>query len=370
MTSTNSTQWSDVDILQLRALPRITSQHFVQALESASCFDEYTAGPLFHAVYHKKQEVLFEKLELRKLREDSCVQFERCLRARVGIVSIAHPTYPVLLRQIPYPPIVLFVRGDLCTSDALSLSIVGTRQCTQYGQLVTERFARECSQSGLIITSGLAAGIDSIAHKATVDAGGVTYAVIACGIDTIAPSYAARLAQSISESGGAVLSEYACGVRALPPYFPQRNRIISGISKSLLVVESGRRGGSLITAQFAVDQSRDVFAIPGQITAERSMGTNALIANSIAAAALSPQQILEDYGIQTGIQMMETSTRKLEFSSALEESIYSCIHYEPLHIDSIAERFAISTPEILVSLLTLEFKGYVRQLPGRMFLRA
>ena len=358
--------WSDIDLLQLRALPRLTTRTFMEALRGSSCFEEYFSGPDYHRTVHRQQEALFERIDTQRLRDEAERQLERCRRSDVSLVTITHAAYPSLLRQIPYPPTILFVRGALQHPDALSLSIVGTRQCTQYGQAVTEQFAKDCSTAGLIITSGLAAGIDSIAHKAVVESRGITYAVIACGIDTIAPSYAAHLARSISESGGAVISEYPCGVRALPPYFPQRNRIISGISKALLVVESGRRGGSLITAQFAVDQARDVYAVPGMITAERSMGTNALIATSTAAAALSPQQILRDYGIET----TSPTSAPLEFGSAMEEQIFSCITHEPVHIDALAERFSASSADVLVCLLTLEFKGYLRQLPGRMFVRS
>ncbi|MFM7773923.1 MAG: DNA-processing protein DprA [Candidatus Kapaibacterium sp.] len=363
-TSSLSRSWDPLDLLQLRAMPRMTSRLFIEALESASGFDAYLEGPVFHQTFRRHQEVLFERTDRNRLRDEALKQLERCQRARVSLVSILDERYPDLLRRIPYPPNLLFVRGTLRHHESLSLSIVGTRQCTQYGHAVTERFARDCSEAGLIITSGLAAGIDSIAHKVTVDRGGVTYAVIACGIDVIAPSYAAHLARSISEGQGAVISEYPCGVRALPPYFPQRNRIISGISKALLVVESGRRGGSLITARFAMDQARDVYAIPGMITAERSMGTNLLIAESAAAAALTPQQILLDYGLRT-----EATETAVEFGSSAEERVFAAVSHEPVHIDALAERFDLPAADVLVILLTLEFKGYVRQLPGRMFVR-
>ncbi|MFN5867181.1 MAG: DNA-processing protein DprA [Candidatus Kapaibacterium sp.] len=361
----NVPSWSDKDLLILRSLPRMTTKRFRFALEHTSCLEHFLSIDAEQPSATLRMELGSEMFNIARVAEEADRILERCARSQVAIVSICNDQYPRLLRQIPYPPNLLFVRGMLQHPDALSLSIVGTRQCTQYGQAVTEEFARECGRAGLIITSGLAAGIDSIAHKAAVESGAVTYAVIACGIDMIGPSYAARLALAISDNGGAIISEYPCGVRALPAYFPQRNRIISGISRALLVVESGKRGGSLITAQFAMDQSREVYAVPGMISAERSMGTNALIANNTAIAALSPSQILLDYGIDSAAVAQPAP----EFGSELEQRVFENIDHRSVHLDDVAEQLAASSSDVLVCALTLEFKGYVRQLPGRMFVR-
>jgi DNA processing protein len=185
-------------------------------------------------------------------------------------------------------------------------------------------------------------------------------------LDRIQPVSAARLAEQILEHGGAVLSEYPPGTRALPAYFPQRNRIISGLARAVLVVESGIPGGALLTAHFAFDQGRDVYAIPGNITSEKSAGTNMLIRRQIATPALSPEDFLADLGLTTLAPAAPAPT----FHCPAEERLYALLGSEPLHIDVLSDRAGLPVHEALAHLLELEFRGLVRQLPGKYFIRS
>ncbi len=351
--------WTSEDILAL-SLARIKGPLLRRLVEQCMSLDEAVAAA------DSAQGGLFADGKPALLRERAEQQAELCSRTHVRILTLWHEQYPVLLREIYYPPPVLFVRGELQSADALAVAVVGTRRCTAYGRLTTERFATAFAQSGAVVVSGLATGIDTVAHKAALSAGGATYAVIASGIDAISPYSAERLACDISDNGGAVISEYACGVRALPAYFPQRNRIISGIAQATVVVESRTRGGALITAGFAIDQDRELFAVPGAITSETSSGTNTLIKNSQAAPALSPEDVMHTLGIRQSAQPVAQSFAGWSHG---EQQVYTHIGPEPLHIDTIAERSGTPVHDVLVYLLELEFRGAVRQLPGKQFVR-
>ncbi len=351
--------WTPEDILAL-SLARTKGPLLRRLVEHCSSLDEAVT------VADSAQSGLFAESKPALLRERAGQQAELCSRHSVDILTIWDDCYPVLLREIYYPPPVLFVRGTLQSADALAVAVVGTRRCTSYGKLATERFAGVFAQSGIVVISGLAFGIDTVAHKAVLSAGGTTYAVIASGIDAISPYTAERLASEISDQGGAIISEYACGVRALPAYFPQRNRIISGIAQATLVVESRARGGALITAGFATDQNRELFAVPGAITSETSIGTNMLIRNSQAVPALSPEDVLQTLGVR---QVVQSSALLLADITPSEQRVYECIGPEPLHIDTIAELCGTTVQELLVYLLELEFRGAIRQLAGRQFVR-
>lgn len=295
-------------------------------------------------------------------------QTKYCLENNLNIVTYWDKEYPFMLKNISQPPVVLFIKGKLDTNGMDSISIVGTRRATHYGK-AADKFASYFVEKGLIVTSGLAYGIDTACHLAAVNSGGITYAVIACGLDKISPEISSANADKIAESGGAVISEYKIGTTARPGYFPQRNRIISGISKALLVIESAEKGGSMITAGFALDQGREVFALPGSIYSERSAGCNKLIYKSEAAIAISPRQILEDIGMTLPGLEKETSRRNYKFNSPEEKKIFDVLGHEPVQIDEIFFQTGLEIPEILVKLLELEFKNYIKQLPGKFYIR-
>ncbi len=355
--------WHIREVLTLCCLEGLSAKAVQQILQQYADFAHFReslrAGSL-------RQLHLFRGSALAEAERRAEALLRQCEKLGIRLLALTDPDYPQLLRHIPYPPLVLYLWGHLQPEAVPVVSIVGTRQCTVYGRLCAERFSEACARAGAIVCSGLARGIDTIAHQAALRAEGVTYAVVACGLDRIQPSSAARLAEQIVARGGAVLSEYEPGRRALPAYFPQRNRIISGLARAVLVVESGIPGGALITAQFAFDQGRDVYAIPGPITSEKSAGTNMLIRRQIATPALTPEEFLADLGLLSPVLSPPTPT----FSTAAEEQLYHLLGSEPLHIDLLAEQARIPVHEALAHLLELEFRGLVRQLPGKYFVRS
>jgi len=355
--------WSATEVIALTRIPGLSQkliQHILQQYPSFAQFhDAVAAGAV-------RQLHLFADSALTEAFRHAERIVQRCRELGVRILPLTDPDYPPLLRHIAYPPLVLYLWGQLAPAEQPVISIVGTRRCTLYGRLCTERFAEACVHAGAIVCSGLAQGIDTIAHQTVLRVGGITYAVVASGVDRIQPRMAAQLAHRIVDSGGAVLSEHPPGTKALPAYFPQRNRIISGLAHAVLVVESGIPGGALITAQLAFDQGRSVYAIPGNITAEKSAGTNMLIRRNIATPALSPEDFLSDLGLTP----LAPPSAPPSFPSEAAEQLYRLLGEEPIHIDTLAEQAGIPVQQALAHLLELEFRGLVRQLPGKYFLRS
>lgn len=361
--------WGIDEILTLSLSKVINSRQLFNYIENYDSFDRFRKVWASRAQSRLNSQQSFFTNELDMLSEEADKQLELCLKQGVEIVSIWDDRYPKYLKEIDLPPVLLFVKGELQKSDSLCLSIVGTRRCSNYGRLNAERFSQYFSQKGIVVVSGLAQGVDTYSHMATVEAGGVTYAVIASGIDMISPSYSQKNAEKIVEAGGVIISEYMCGTIARPGYFPQRNRIISGLSRATIVVESKERGGSLITARFSFDQGRDVFAIPGNINSDRSRGTNNLIKQQMAHLAASPEEVLEELGIIEDTLFDEAPKVNVKLDGD-EKSIMDEIDFEPTHIDELASKCNIEITQLLVKLLNLEFKGVVRQLPGKYFIKA
>lgn len=358
--------WTTFDILALSHIRSVTAASLRFAVESSASLEDFLGRQDLITRSKIKTENLFEINNALSLRELAARQLELCVAAGVQIVSFCDDNYPSLLREINYPPALLYIRGQLEPKDTPVIGMVGTRKCTYYGQITAERFATDFVRGGAVVCSGLAYGIDMRAHKAALKAGGKTYAVIASGIDRISPNYSAKFADEIAESG-AVISEYRCGTAALPAYFPQRNRIISGLSRAVVVVESAMSGGALITAQFCFDQNRDLFAVPGNISSEKSAGTNMLIRKNMATLALSSEDIMREIGMEI---TSKTETPALNFSHTVEQTIYEALTQEPRQIDDIAAALAMPPQDIMSNLLMLEFKGMARQLPGKTFIRA
>jgi DNA processing protein len=295
-------------------------------------------------------------------------QLARLNRTGGRIVTFWDDEYPEHLKKIYDPPSFLFLLGAIIPDDEYSVAIVGTRTPTTYGKIIAEKFSEKLAGMGLAVVSGLARGIDTVAHKAALKVGGRTLAVIGSGIDVIYPSENKPLADRISRNG-AVLSEYEMGAAPDAVNFPRRNRIISGLTLGTLVVETTESGGAMITANTALDQNREVFAVPSSITEGRSSGTNRLIKEGRATLVESVDDILEE--IRPKLKpRFRTGEKKVEPPLSLfEKRLLDCLGTEPVHIDAIAERTSYSTSDALVNLLSLEFKGLVRQLPGKMFVR-
>jgi DNA processing protein len=291
---------------------------------------------------------------------------ERLHRYKVKAFACEDPGYPAKLKEIyDYPP-VLYVRGNLPVQDEPCLAVVGTRRPTIYGRQVTEEIVADLARSKITIVSGLARGIDSVAHRAALDTGGKTIAVFASGLDIVYPGENAKLAQSIMEQG-ALVSEYPLGVRPKAENFPLRNRIMSGLSLGVLVVEAGERSGALITAHQAVEQNREVFAIPGSILSPTSKGTNRLIQEG-AKLVRDYADILEELNLTIVVQQMEIK----EFSPAdeVESAILRQLTPEPSHIDEICRRSGLPMPEVSSTLAMLELKGIAKQVGNMNYVLA
>ncbi len=286
------------------------------------------------------------------------------------IITLWDDEYPEYLRRIYDPPPILFARGRLLPADKFSIAVVGTRRPTAYGKLIAERFARELAEQGLTIISGLARGIDTIAHHATLKSGRRTIAVIGSSIDIIYPPENKKLVEMIeANENGAVVSEFFMDTKPDPGNFPRRNRIISGMSLGTLIVETAENGGAMITASTALDQNRELFCIPGNITEKYSAGTNRLIRDGHAKLVQNVEDILSELESVLRPILKTTAPKQVAQLTAFEQKIIDTLTSDPVHIDTIAERSNFSTSDALVNLLSLEFKGIVKQLPGKMFVR-
>ena len=282
------------------------------------------------------------------------------------MINILEEEYPPALKRIYDPPPCLFVKGKLTEKDANAVAIVGSRICTSYGRQITEQLARGLSQVGLTIVSGMARGIDSIAHRSAMQAGGRTIAVLGCGLDVIYPPENESLYHEIAASG-AVISEFSFGLKPDKFNFPARNRIISGLSKGVVVVEAGRASGALLTAQHALDQNREVFAVPGNINSSTSAGTNELIKQG-AIPVTSTADILLALGLDPTRKPTSERKEKVNLPED-EERIYQMLSNQPQQVDILSQNVSRPVAEVLSVLLNLEMAGLVRQLPGKLFLR-
>ncbi len=308
--------------------------------------------------------------ERLKVEADIDAQFDRLSKFNAALITILDEQYPTRLKEIYDAPVYLFVRGNLTPQDSRALAMIGTRHPTDYGKNVTKKFATAFARNGFTVISGFAFGIDSIAHTAALDAGGRTIAVLGNGVDTIYTDPKGKLYPRILENG-AIISEEWLGTAPIAENFPKRNRIISGLSLGIVIVESDFKGGSMITAKYALEQNRDIYAVPGSIFSPKSNGTNALIRDSQAKLALSPDDIIADYPAHhPEPQSLLDQFNQLPDLTADEQKIYALLSHEPIHIDTIAEQSGLDVSDVLILLFELEMKGVVRQLAGKLFQRA
>ncbi len=289
------------------------------------------------------------------------------------IITILDQDYPPLLKEIYDPPPCLFVRGTLPDRESTGVAVVGTRDASQYGKQATALLCKGLVDHGITIFSGLAYGIDMAAHTATLENGGVTVAVLASGVDTIYTDPKGKLWPKIIENG-AIISEEWIGSELSPGKFPKRNRIIAGISSGTIVIESDLKGGSLITAAAALEQNREVFALPGSIFARTSRGTNKLIQQGHAKAIMSVEDIISELGgtatsRYSGQALIPKERTLHQNLSSVEESILCCMNTAPMHIDELAAASELDIPSLLVHLFELELKSAIEQQPGQFFLK-
>jgi len=295
-------------------------------------------------------------------------QLDLSHRAGAAIVTLWDSEYPALLKAIHDPPILLFVKGSMQNFPAVSVAVVGMRLPTQYGRWAADHLSRELARSGVLVVSGMARGIDTCAHRGAIESGGKTIAVLGSGVDVIYPPENRKLAAQIAENG-AVISEFPMGTEPDGKHFPRRNRIISGLSHGTVVVEAGEKSGALITASMALDQGREVFAVPGQIRSKKSQGSHSLIKEGAKLVEHVDDILLEFPHYRSEQSDSQQSIPAPHDLSETEQKVWDCLSEGPLHIDQIAFQAKMTTQEALTVLLTLELKSCVRQMSGMLFVR-
>lgn len=280
------------------------------------------------------------------------------------VVTFADDAYPRLLLEITDPPALLYVKGNAALLDHAALAVVGSRNATQQGRANAEAFSRELSEAGFTIISGLALGIDAAAHIGGLAAAAASIAVVGTGLDIVYPARNRDLAHQLAE-GGALVSEFALGTPALAGNFPRRNRLISGLSRGCLVVEAALKSGSLITARYAMEQGREVFAVPGSIHSPLSKGCHLLIKQG-AKLAESSQDILEELGVSVHDRGTATVADDV---FAPDNPVLAALGFDPLDLDTLCQRSGLTPDSASAMLLTLELEGVVGRLPGGKFQR-
>ncbi len=286
--------------------------------------------------------------------------WDRLNQLGIQVFTWEDEAYPHRLQEIDQPPPVLYVKGTLSTEDEWAVAIVGTRGVTTYGRQITSELATSLARRGVTVVSGLARGVDAEAHKAALAAGGRSLAVLGSGLDQIYPPEHRKLAEQMASSG-ALISDYAPGTAPDGVNFPPRNRIISGLSLAVIVVEAGDRSGALITAEFAADQGREVFAVPGNITAPKSVGCNRLIQQG-ARPLLQVEDVLESLDL-TSLSQQRAARRVLP-KDEVEAKLMVVLGKEPVHVDEIRNQVSMPIEKVSATLALMELKGMVRQVGG------
>jgi DNA processing protein len=329
------------------------------------------------------QTVSAQSLATGKSTELAREEIARAAELGVTVISMEDPYYPPRLKEIYDPPLVLYVRGNLDALIKPGIAMVGTRHPTPYGIGMAERLACDLAAQGLVIISGMARGVDTASHRGAISSKGKTLAVFGTGVDVIYPKENSRLSEQILAPGGALISEFALGTFAAPQNFPIRNRIISGMSVGVLVVEAAEYSGTRITARCALEQNRDVFAVPGNVTNKNSWGPNTLIKQGAKLVATwedvweeLPTEVRLTLGSAATAESSDASPASLFPEEGLpphEKRILSLLKAdESTHIDTIIERLEaeMSSSEIFAALFELELTGKVRQMPGKNFVKS
>ena len=307
-----------------------------------------------------------ENLLETRAAHDLDAEMERISAKGISVLTWEDEGYPRLLRQVYDPPPVLYVKGQLLPEDEWAVAVVGTRAATTYGKEAATQIAGGLARNGVTIVSGLARGIDSTAHRAALEAGGRTIGVLGCGLDIIYPPENRRLAAQIIQQG-ALISEYPLGTPPEGSNFPPRNRIISGMSLGAVIVEAGRRSGALITADYALDQGREVFAVPGNIFRRASQGTNTLIREG-ATPVLSVEDILE--ALNLSMVSQQRAARAIIPENETESCLLEYLSADPVHVDEIGQQAGLPISEVTSALALMELKGMVRQVGGMHYVLA
>lgn len=292
---------------------------------------------------------------------DLDLELEKIRSKNITLLTWNSAGYPSYLREVDGPPPLLYVVGELADIDRWAVAVVGTRRVTPYGRQITQELVAGLVRNGVTIVSGLARGIDAIAHRSALEHGGRTIAVLGSGPDNIYPPEHRDLAREIVRGRGAVISDYPLGTEPDAKNFPPRNRIISGLSLGVVVVEAGERSGALITADFALEQGREVFAVPGNVNSPASRGTNRLIQQG-AKLITGAEDVLEELNLSMVLE--HSAVQQALPETKEEEALFHYLSSEPVHVDALSRATGLSSQEVSSTLTLLELKGIVRQVGG------
>lgn len=346
-----------------------------------------SAENVFHAMRGELESLRLkaesiESILKKEFHEKAEEEFNRIKETGGDVLSLDDGSYPYLLREIADPPITLYVKGNWqACFDMPCIAIVGSRRCSTYGENASLMLARDLAERGICIVSGLARGIDTAAHRGAIEANGKTIAVLGTGIGQVYPKENAKLVERILETGGAIVSQFPLETPPIPENFPYRNRIISGLSLGIVIVEASERSGSLITARLAIEQNREVFAVPGNITSKNSFGTNYLIKSAGAKLVQQWQDVIAELPEEIGREILPPAIDKKEFRAsqpklapadltAAESKIWNLLSAdEATHVDVLLDASNLNFGELSTALLGLEIRELVRALPGKNFVR-
>ncbi|HBP01195.1 MAG TPA: DNA-protecting protein DprA [Candidatus Moranbacteria bacterium] len=356
----------------LNKIEGVGSQKLALLMAHFDSSEKAWGAPLAELVKAGLSENLAGRIASERDRIDPDAEWEKLEKEEISVVSLEDPNYPELLREIHNPPYILYTKGDPSLLNSKMIAVVGSRKSTEYGSRVANSFGRDLANSGVTVVSGLALGIDAIAHAGALEAKGKTIAVMGNGLDnkSIHPRSNFELSQEIIRNGGLLLSEYPLGTSPLPGSFPARNRIMAGMSLGTLVVEAAEGSGSLITANLALDFNREVFAVPGPIFHLQSQGPHSLIKKG-AKLVSSVSDILEEISFVSESKNATENPKKDGYRPATEEekSVLDVLGQESVHVDTILKLSKLETATALSTLSMLEIKGIIKNMGGQNYIK-
>ena len=350
-------------------IPSIGPQRFNKLIKAFDNLEQAWQAPILKLEQSGLEDNVIAEIIRIRAEINLEQELEKLEKEKVSVITIADEKYPKLLKEIYSPPPLIYYRGELPKDEDFLLAIVGTRKFSQYGKQVTEMITADLAQNKITIVSGLALGIDSIAHNTTLEVNGKTIAVLGCGIEktNIYPSSNRFLAEKLIQQGGCIISEHPIGTPPLKQHFPRRNRLISGLSLGTLVIEAPEKSGALITARNSLEQDREVFAVPGNITSTNSQGVNSLIKMG-AHLVSNAEDILDVLNLKQATEYLEAS--EIVPDSKEEAQILEHLTREPIHVDELTRLTNLSVQVINSTLTLMEMKGRVKHLGGMKYVLA
>lgn len=367
-------KYSLQNLIHLTLIPELGSNRVRKIADSFPDWQSLHSASIPQVCGIEGLDTITAKNLIDGIRDDRLVrkaekQIDIADKTGADILTIWDENYPANLRRIYNPPVLLFIQGEMLGQDSQAVAMVGTRNVSDYGRVTSDRLARDLAARGITVVSGMATGIDSSSHWGTLKNGGRTIAVLGSGVDVVYPPENNSLYKKIVEHG-AVVSELPFGTRPNRGTFPARNRIISGLSLGTVIIEAGSKSGALITATAALEQNREVFAVPGNITSKQCEGTNRLIKEGVAKLVQSADDIISE--IEPLLKKSGPSARQQVQAvlSGDEQDVFEAIPFEPILVDNLSAKIGITAPQLATPLLTLEIKGLIRKLPGNKYVRS